>query len=516
MKNESAARSSRRAVQTEAVSREFDLTDCVEADEFYRRILSARPRAGAGFFEDRGGTAPGGRSTLVAVEPVLRLSANRGQLKACSLRHGGEMVLPLLRLPERPETNSRSLTDAERMEQPGILDGVRSMLEAVEDRRTCLEGEFPICALGAFGFDLFEPVQEVDDTAPSRELATLDVVLALDGVLFDHERARVIVTCRSVASEDPKEATVRMEELCELLRGRPSQRATQSTATRVPVLTQTGTFLEGVESLLEHISAGDVFQAVLSHREEFEARVEPSLVYRKLSETSPSRFHFFLDTIEGELFGTSPEPAVLVEAQQVELTPVAGTRPRGRDQLGALDQALDEELERELKNDPKELSEHTMLVDLARNDLARICVPGSRKVDGPPRVEKFSHVQHLVSTVRGTLRGNHDALVAYQACANMGTLTGAPKARATELIHQLEPCRRGFFGGAVGVLTKSGDLTTAIAIRCLLHSDGRYRLQAGAGIVAASTPEGELKEIQDKLTGAYSALVAAIEEGGSR
>jgi anthranilate synthase component 1 len=217
---------------------------------------------------------------------------------------------------------------------------------------------------------------------------------------------------------------------------------------------------------------------------------------------------FYFKNQVGVLLGSSPETFLKVEGEKekvVEIRPIAGTRKRGRVN-GKLDNDLDSRLENELRMDKKELAEHTMLVDLARNDVAKVSVPGTRHVNKPHLVEKYSHVMHLVSNVSGTLKPELDALHAYLASMNMGTLTGAPKIKAMELLRKYEKQKRGFYGGSVGYLTPSGDFDSCIVIRSMRIKKNKAHIRAGAGIVFDSIPENEAKETTAKAEACLSAI----------
>lgn len=225
---------------------------------------------------------------------------------------------------------------------------------------------------------------------------------------------------------------------------------------------------------------------------------------------------FFMQDNIFTLFGASPESSLKYSAntRQIELYPIAGTRPRGKTKNGNIDYDLDSRIELEMRTNQKELSEHLMLVDLARNDLARICTPGSRYVAELLKVDKYSHVMHLVSRVIGTLKSHLDALHAYSACMNMGTLTGAPKVRAMQLISEYEKETRGSYGGAVGYFTDCGDLDTCISIRSAYVERNIATIQAGAGIVLHSRAEEEIQESLNKATAVINAIQIAHSATG--
>ena len=256
-----------------------------------------------------------------------------------------------------------------------------------------------------------------------------------------------------------------------------------------------------IEIAKDHIYAGDIFQAVLSQRFAMKITCDPFDIYRALRFVNPSPYMFFLRIDNLHLVGASPEMLVKVQDGRVEYGPIAGTRPRGETP------EEDAALHRELLADEKERAEHVMLVDLGRNDLGRVCKYGSVKVTDLMRIERYSHVMHLVSSVEGELREDLDCYHALEACLPAGTVSGAPKVRAMEIIEDLEPCRRGVYGGAVGYVDFSGNLDTCIALRTLVEKDGIAYIQAGGGIVADSQPERERDESFNKA----SALIRAVK-----
>jgi anthranilate synthase component 1 len=263
-----------------------------------------------------------------------------------------------------------------------------------------------------------------------------------------------------------------------------------------------------VEVAKEHIRAGDAFQIVLAQRFDVPTEADPLDIYRVLRATNPSPYMYLLHlpAPDGEpvwIVGSSPEALVTVHDRAVTMHPIAGTRPRGATEE---DDTL---LAKGLLADEKERSEHVMLVDLGRNDLGRVCAPGSVRVTDFFSVERYSHVMHIVSTVTGTLATGRSALDAVTACFPAGTLSGAPKPRALQIIDALEPARRGPYGGIVGYLDFAGDADTAIAIRTAVLHAGIAHVQAGAGVVADSVPENEDAECQNKAAAVLAAIAAA-------
>ena len=271
-------------------------------------------------------------------------------------------------------------------------------------------------------------------------------------------------------------------------------------------------FVEAVKAGKEHIAAGDIFQVVLSQRLSRETTAEPFAIYRALRRLNPSPYMYFFDFdgLAGKpdlyVIGASPELHVRLEGRRAPVRLSAGTRPRGKTP------AEDQELEREMLADPKELAEHVMLVDLARNDLGRVCEFGSVHVPEQMAVERYSHVMHIVSNVEGRLQQGLNALDVLRATFPAGTVSGAPKVRAMEIIDELEPVKRGIYAGAVGYLGFNGDMDLAIAIRTAVVKDKQLHVQAGAGIVADSDPNSEWTETQNKARAVLRAAELA-EQG---
>ena len=288
-----------------------------------------------------------------------------------------------------------------------------------------------------------------------------------------------------------------------------TQQAAEDTITAYPTMSDAD-FCELVAKMQQHIAIGDAYQVVPSRGFVIDCP-QPLQTYRYLHDADPSPYMFYIATDDFELFGASPESSLLHSAKtgQVAIRPIAGTRPRGFAPDGSIDHELDIRLELELRSDAKEVAEHVMLVDLARNDVARISAPGTRKVTQLLRVERYSRVMHLVSEVTGQLASDLHPLDAFRASMTMGTLTGAPKLRAAELIRQYEGTRRGSYGGAVGYLRGDGELDTCIVIRSAFARNGKAIVQAGAGVVSDSVPQREADETAHKASNVLRAIAAA-------
>jgi anthranilate synthase component 1 len=260
-----------------------------------------------------------------------------------------------------------------------------------------------------------------------------------------------------------------------------------------------------VERAKEYIAAGDIFQVVLSQRVDVPTPAHPFTIYRALRTINPSPYMFYLDFVDHQIVGASPELLVRLEGRTVTNHPIAGTRPRGRTE------EADEALAEELLADEKERAEHIMLVDLGRNDIGRVSTPGTVRVPRLMTIERYSHVMHIVSNVEGELVDGLTGLDALRACFPAGTVSGAPKVRAMEIIAELETDRRGPYAGAVGYVDFAGGMDTAIALRTMIVKDGVASMQAGGGVVADSTPEGEYAESYHKMWGPLRAIELAEE-----
>ncbi|WP_018691188.1 anthranilate synthase component 1 [Algicola sagamiensis] len=468
--------------------------------------------------------------SMLLIDAALRMEClgNTVQIEAHS--ENGETLLRYLIEQLQPKANihfphqrlcsvtftaSDQVTDEDsRLKADNAFTVLRDLIHSIQSPQ---ENPFSLFIGGVFAYDMlanFENLPDVpmgDNTCPDYVFYVAETLLVVDhtdrsatltGNIFNGKDA--FANCFAVGR--------RLEELQKQINAftaQPSQ--PQSTENSTPAKPQVSVsdeaFCQQVESLKKHIVDGDIFQVVPSRS--FLLPCHDALkAYSHLKSINPSPYMFFMKDKDFELFGASPESALKFESntRDVEVYPIAGTRKRGETP------DIDSRIELELREDTKEKSEHLMLVDLARNDIARISEPGSRHVPVLMKVDRYSHVMHLISRVKGTLRKDLDALHAYQACMNMGTLVGAPKISAAQLIRQVEKTRRGSYGGAVGYLNGNGDMDSCIVIRSAFVRNKTAYIQAGAGVVFDSDPQAEADESRNKAQAVINAVHAAMAD----
>lgn len=401
---------------------------------------------------------------------------------------------------------------------------------------------FAIFLAGAFAFDMIS-ISENLPTVPDGENTCPDFVyyLAETVVVIDHEEKSTEIIANIFSCEHAENDQVKLE-LNQNIQTKSAERITEikqllsnnitsndlvieaeksmvsnEASQTVSVDINDEQFCQNVEQLKENIRAGDIFQVVPSRTFSLPC-LDSIAAYQALKLSNPSPYMFYLKDSDFCMFGASPESAIKYRQnapegkRQVEIYPIAGTRPRGRNKDGSISLDLDSRIELELRQDKKESAEHIMLVDLARNDIARVSKAGTRHVADLLKVDRYSHVMHLVSRVCGTLLEELDALHAYQACMNMGTLSGAPKVKATSLIREIEGKRRGSYGGAVGYFTGEGEMDTCIVIRSAFVKDNIAYVQAGAGVVYDSIPQAEADETKQKAQAVINAVLTANKD----
>jgi anthranilate synthase component I len=384
--------------------------------------------------------------------------------------------------------------------------------EMARYRIASLDGLPPFAggAVGLFGYDLARSAEPTVGLANPDEVGIPDLALMITDLMvaFDHLRHEVTVLANVFAEDDVdrsyEQAAAAIAEVKEKLVGPVPQRGVgrQDPPEFFSNLGRDG-YGAAVKRAIDYIHAGDAYQVVPSQRWTANCPVDAFSIYRGLRAINPSPYMYFLDFEDFQIAGASPESLVKVGADRVELRPIAGTRPRTGSDAGLADDLL---------SDEKERAEHVMLVDLGRNDLGRVCEYGSVKVDELMAVETYSHVIHIVSSVSGRLRDGVTPMDALRATLPAGTLSGAPKIRAMQIIDELEPVKRGPYGGAVGYLSYTGDLDTCINIRATFVRDGKAYLQAGGGIVADSDPDYENRESEAKAGAVMDAIRLACAQ----
>ena len=363
-------------------------------------------------------------------------------------------------------------------------------------------------AVGMFAYDLVRTVEPLGAPNPD-PLGLPDLALMLTDTLvaFDHLKRTVTVVAHP--DDEPEQAHAKIAEVRRVLSGplpAPLGRAAVDTPPQFRSNLTRAQFEANVARIIEYVRAGDVLQVVPSQRWSAEVPVSAFSIYRGLRAVNPSPYMYFLDFGDFQIAGASPEPLLTVSGERARTRPIAGTRPRGASA------EEDAQIAAELLADPKECAEHVMLVDLGRNDLGRVCEYGSVTVDDLMVVENYSHVMHIVSNVSGRLRSDVSALTALRSVLPAGTLSGAPKVRAMQIIDELEPVKRGSYGGAIGWASYTGDLDMCIHIRTVVVKDGIAHVQAGGGTVADAIPANEYEESVVKSR----AVLAAVETARSQ
>jgi anthranilate synthase component 1 len=474
------------------------IDDCETPVSAFLKLRAGEPEGASCFLLESAEQGQVGRYSFVGLRPRALLRWSEGVLSEWS----GEQIAAS-ELPSRTEP------------APDPYAAVGARLR--EYQPAPVEGLPPFAggAVGFFAYDLVRTVEPLGEPNPD-PLGLPDMALMVtDAMLvFDHLRHELtILACAFVEEEGDvdaayERAAATIAEMRERLRG--AVPAPEHAKTVEPPQFESNMsreeFEAAVSRIVEYVHAGDAFQVVPSQRFSAPAPVEAFSIYRGLRAVNPSPYMYFLDFGDFQIAGASPEPLVKVIGNRVETRPIAGTRPRGGNE--------DEDRRRaeSLINDPKERAEHVMLVDLGRNDLGRVCEYGSVSVDELMAVETYSHVLHIVSQVSGRLKDDISALDVLRSALPAGTLSGAPKVRAMQIIDELEKVKRGGYGGAVGYLSWDGDLDTAIHIRTAVIKDGQVHVQAGGGTVADAKPEYEWNESVNKARAVFRAVEVACEQ----
>lgn len=474
--------------------------------------------------------------SLLLIDAAVKIECNGNQVTCQALTPNGMAVLPIfaahcptgvshqLNLDSQTITldfplPDNALDEDSRLKAPAVFDALRMMVQHIVAIR---QHPHAVFLGGAFAYDLLASFENLPQVANSANTCPDFVFyLAETLLLIDHQKSKSEIIGSVFSGLNVGNNYFSISQRLEQIKHKLATIKPLPLVEKHPISQQDlrvnkcdETFKQDVINLKEHILAGDIFQVVPSrifslpcpHAHE---------AYRALKQHNPSPYMFFLQDEDFCIFGASPESALKYtkDTNQVEIYPIAGTRPRGKRADGSIDLDLDSRLELNLQEDQKERAEHIMLVDLARNDVAKVSKPGSRYVTDLLKVDRYSHVMHLVSRVVGQLRNDLDALNAYQACMNMGTLVGAPKVSAATLIREVEKERRGSYGGAVGYINGHGDMDTCIVIRSAFVRHNIAHVQAGAGVVYDSNPQAEADETRGKAQAVIHAILVSSQQG---
>lgn len=464
--------------------------------------------------------------SLLLINSAIKITCNSNKVTFQALTENGTAILPLIyqTLQNKAQFSQikntitaefspldPNLDEDTKLIQNTIFDALRSIIQLFKNSAE------PIFLGGLFAYDLvanFIPMEQIKLEDDGLNCPDFVFYLAEQLLTLDHENK--IATLKTFCFDEnlKNQLSENSKNICQNLTQIKQDLPIIKASDKVTVNIEDNEFKQIIANLKTYLNQGDIFQIVPSRR--FSIACPNTLAsYRRLKITNPSPYMFFMQDEEFTLFGASPESALKFcpNTRQIEIYPIAGSRPRGFDEKGNIDPELDARLELELRLDAKELAEHLMLVDLARNDVARVCEPNTRIVKDLMQVDRYSHIMHLVSRVTGKLRADLDALHAYLACMNMGTLTGAPKIKAMQLIYQFEKQKRHSYGGAVGYLFSDGSFDTCIVIRSAFVQNSIAYVQAGCGEVLESNPQMEANETRHKAKAVLNAIAYTNLQG---
>ncbi|WP_032114996.1 anthranilate synthase component 1 [Candidatus Arsenophonus nilaparvatae] len=461
--------------------------------------------------------------SILIVDSALRITANQQQVTFAALSPNGNALLSHIytALPSELEKSKSDgqlvvnyppiephLDEDSRLKATSSFDALRLIYNLA--KRNTIDAD-KILLAGLFAYDLVAYFENLPPVAKSNRCPDYCLYLAEHYIVIEHQKQSAkLISCQFLTKQSITNTILNRHQAIITACQQPLLPLPIAAELAIPLVVNKNDneYCQIIEKLKKYIYQGDIFQVVPSRKFMLPCTA-PLSAYQRLTIQNPSPYMFYMQDQEFTLFGASPESALKYDAKsrQIEIYPIAGTRPRGRNELGEIDADLDSKIELALRTDPKELAEHIMLVDLARNDLARICQPGSRYVADLTSVDRYSHVMHLVSRVVGKLRADLDILHAYQACMNMGTLTGAPKIKAMTLIAGYENENRGSYGGAIGYFKGSGDFDSCIVIRAAYIEDNIATIQVGAGVVLDSDPQSEADETRNKAQAVINAIM---------
>lgn len=508
-----------------------ELNTIVDPIEYFAKLSNYGRKKDCLLLESADIIAKYGEKSLGTADPCLKLTGFQEDFELKALNTQGQNIIKFLKkdfnycdkvvyrndsIKGTLKPKRKTVNEEERLKLKTHVDIIRTV--AFKFKPT--EKPFiPYCGLfGSISYDFIDQFEDLPENKedllkdPDYELYFVDNLF-----LMDHKKKKTYLIANALITNENREhiynkAMSKIKSYEKALKEKlPKPKKFKKIKQLIESDTSKEEFINIVKKLKNNIVAGDIFQVVLSRTIITNYNAEPLDIYSELRTLNPSPYMFYINNENGSFLGASPEMFLRVEGDKekiVEIRPIAGTKPRGIIN-GNIDPDLDARYETELKIDEKELAEHTMLIDLARNDIARISKPGTRYCNEPFVVEKYSHVQHLVSNVQGILKDNLDALHAYLASMNMGTLTGAPKVEAMKLIRVVEKTKRGFYGGSVGYITPSKDFDSCIVIRSMRLKNKKAYIRAGAGIVYDSIPEKEYDETDKKAKACLKAISLA-------
>tara|TARA_Y100000310_G_scaffold345709_1_gene468601 strand:+ start:3951 stop:5552 length:1602 start_codon:yes stop_codon:yes gene_type:complete len=499
------------------------------AEEYFEKISDYGRKKNSILFESADIITKYGEKSIGSANPCLKVKGKKERFEITALNDLGKRFLKEIK-------KDLSFCDSLKIKKnkiTGILKSGKKVLSEEERLRGKTHADilraiafklkpaykpFEVYAglMGAIAYDFIDQFEKIPKSKkdvlkePDYEMNFYDNLF-----LIDHKKKQITFIANAMIfdKKDKKKELKRCGKTIENYKNAmnskiPSRKKPSGKKPVIKTDTNKKEFMKIVSNLKKHVLEGDVFQVVPSRTIISTYTAEPLDIYDSLRKLNPSPYMFYFKNSTGTLLGSSPETFIKVDGnkkKKIQIRPIAGTVPRGK-KKGKINKKLDEKYAKQLRNDKKEMAEHTMLIDLARNDVAKVSIAGTRICERPYSVEKYSHVQHLVSYVSGILKPDLDALHAYLASMNMGTLTGAPKVEAMKLIRKSEKTRRGFYGGSIGYLTPSGDFDSAIVIRSMSLQKGKAYVRAGAGIVYDSKPEKEFLETEKKARAALKAI----------
>ena len=461
--------------------------------------------------------------SMIVLDTAVRISALNNTVTLQSLSENGrnvlltlDKVLPKTTIMFSSENNRKivfpsvkyNIDEDKKLNSQSVFDIFRTLIKTFNMPKNSSKSMF---FGGLFSYDLVSHFEYLPPVKNNQNCPDFCFYLAETLLILDHRKKTCIIQS-SLFKKNTSEKNRLKKRLHKLKYQLTQHLSGTNKPSIIPMIVKYNQtdkqYIKIIEKMQQSIKKGEIFQVVPSRKFSLPCP-HPLLAYQRLKKSNPSPYMFFMQDSHFTLFGASPESALKYNPKnrQIEIYPIAGTRPRGKTQTGSIDLDLDNRIELEMRTDAKELSEHLMLVDLARNDLARICAPGSRYVANLTKVDRYSCVMHLVSRVVGELRCDLDVFHAYCACMNMGTLTGSPKVKAMELIAKAENEKRGSYGGAIGYFTGSEMFDTCIVIRSAYVENNIATVQAGAGVVLDSIPQSEADESQNKARAVLDAII---------